>query len=516
MPYLSRMLSSLRHFARRCRSTVSRFCQRIPLLSHFLRWRRAHRKTTVALFLLISHLAGALTSVQAIMHTRTSQGTIAWAISLNTFPYVAVPAYWIFGGSKFEAMVADRRSDRAETQQDTTDYATQLQQLNLVADAGSERSRLVERLTGMPVSLGNDAELLIDGEATFRSIFDGLQEAKDYVLVQFYIIRDQGIGQKFKEALIACAKRGVRVHLLYDDMGCSDLPEKYLRELRENGIQLHAFNTLAENLGRSQLNFRNHRKLVIVDGNSAWAGGINVGDEYLGLDPDVGPWRDTFIKLRGPVVQSMQITFAEDWHWASKEILTLNRTPKAVEGGVSRQILSLPSGPADPLETCTLFHLHLINAAQKRLWIASPYFVPDEQFLSALHLAALRGVDVRIIVPEKSDGVLVNLSGWSFVEDLERSGVRFYRHQKGFLHQKVLLVDNETCTIGTANFDNRSFRLNFELTIAVFDPPFCAEVEKMLERDLADSRPVSSQEMKNKGFWWRFAVRAARILSPIQ
>ena len=510
------MLNNFLHHLSNLQSRISAFCDSLPVLGSILRWRRRHRKTTVALFLLTAHIAGALTSVQAVMRTRTSQGTIAWVVSLNTFPYVAVPAYWIFGGNKFEAYVAARRADLGETQREAADYLEKLRQGHLLADEGSVRSHLLRRLTGMPATLGNDAELLIDGKATFESIFEGLKRAKDYVLLQFYIIRNDGIGEEFKQNLKACAARGVRVYLTYDDMGCEDLRDKYLKELRESGISVRAFNTLNENLGRSQLNFRNHRKLVIVDGNAAWVGGLNVGDEYLGRDPKVGVWRDTFIKIQGPVVQAVQLTFAEDWHWASKQTLTLNREPLPAPSGVSRQMASLASGPADPLETCTLFHLHLINAAQKRLWIATPYFIPDEQFISALHLAALRGVDVRILVPEKSDGRLVNLSGWSFVEDLARSGIRFYRHQPGFMHQKVMLVDDESCTVGTANFDNRSFRLNFELTIATFDREFSLQVARMLEKDFADSRIVTPEEISNKGFWWQFSIRASRMLSPIQ
>lgn len=495
---------------------VRDFCDGVPVLGQLLRWRRKHRKTAVALFLLIAHTAGALTSVQAVMRTRTSQGTIAWVVSLNTFPYLAVPAYWIFGGNKFEAYVAARRSDLGDTREETAEYIEKLRQRNLSTEEDSLRGRLLSRLTGMPVTLGNEAELLVDGKATFESIFEGLRGAKEYVLLQFYIIREKGIGEEFKANVKACAARGVRVYLIYDDMGCEELSEKYLDDLRGSGIIVKAFNTLDENLGRSQLNFRNHRKTVIVDGNAAWVGGINVGDEYLGRDPEVGPWRDTFIKLQGPVVQSIQLTFAEDWHWASKEILSLNREPQAAPGNIQRQVAALASGPADPLETCTLFHLHLINAARKRLWIATPYFIPDEQFLSALHLAALRGVDVRILVPEKSDGTMVNLSGWSFVEDLSRTGIRFYRHQPGFMHQKVMLVDDESCTVGTANFDNRSFRLNFEMTIAVFDRDFSLRVAEMLEKDFANSRLVAPEELKAKGFWWQFSVRAARMLSPIQ
>jgi cardiolipin synthase len=179
-------------------------------------------------------------------------------------------------------------------------------------------------------------------------------------------------------------------------------------------------------------------------------------------------------------------------------------------------MLCLPSGPADPLETCTLFFLNAINAAKKRLWIASPYFVPDEQFISALQLAALRGVDVRILIPDKSDNSLVQLSAWSYLETLEKVGIKAFRYTKGFMHHKIMLVDDEYCTIGTANFDNRSFRLNFEITIAFADTDFAGQVAKMLESDFTQSRPMLGSELSQRRFWYRFGVRAAMLTAPVQ
>ena len=495
---------------------ISDVLRRVPVLGGFLRWREKHRRGAVAIFVIVAHLLGALTSLQALMGTRTPQGTIAWVVSLNTFPYVAVPAYWIFGGSKFEAYIAARRDDEASIAQEKEHVLEQFRKRNDNPDAAQERNQFITSLTGLPPTAGNRAELLIDGQATFKSIFEGMRQARDYVLIQFYIIRDEGIGEEFRNNIAACNARGVKVYVLYDDMGCDDLSAKYIKEVKASGAQMLAFNTLTENIGRSQLNFRNHRKAVIIDGVTAWVGGINVGDEYLGRDPEVGPWRDTFIKIEGPVVQAIQLTFREDWHWASKENLALNTSPAASSAAGPLVIASIPSGPADKVETCTLLHLHLLNSAKKRIWIASPYFVPDEQFVSALRLAALRGVEIKIIVPDKSDGKLVDLSGWSFVTDLGKSNVQFYRYTHGFMHQKVMLIDDDTSTVGTANFDNRSFRLNFEHTIAVFDAGFAGQIKTMLEKDLAHSRLVGLKEPESKGFWWQLSTRAARLLSPVQ
>jgi cardiolipin synthase len=289
-----------------------------------------------------------------------------------------------------------------------------------------------------------------------------------------------------------------------------------LTELRNAGVEVRSFDTTQGRANRWQLNFRNHRKIVVVDGQTGWVGGLNVGDEYVGRDPTIGNWRDTHLKLTGPVVQGVQLAFMEDWHWASQELLKLDWDPHPAASGARRVALALPTGPADELETCTLFFLNAINTATNRLWLASPYFVPDEQFISALQLAALRGVDVRVLLPDKIDSKLVQLSGWSYLDELEKVGIKVYRYQKGLMHQKVMLIDDLYCTIGTANFDNRSFRLNFEITIAFADTEFAAKVHQMLEHDFADSKPVKAQELKDRGFWFRFTVRCARLMAPVQ
>jgi cardiolipin synthase len=275
------------------------------------------------------------------------------------------------------------------------------------------------------------------------------------------------------------------------------------------------FNTRRGPSNKWQINFRNHRKIVVVDGQEAWLGGLNVGDEYLGRDPAVGNWRDTHVKVTGPVVQGVQMAFLEDWHWASDEALKLSWDPRPAATGASRVALAMPTGPVDSIESCTLFFLSAINMATNRLWIASPYFVPDEQFISALQLAALRGVDVRLIVPGQTDNALVQLSGWSFLEDLEKVGIKTFRYKKGFMHQKVMLVDDLYSAIGTANFDNRSFRLNFEITMGLADAEFAARVRAMLEKDFENAEAVRARDFKD-GFWNEFKMRCARLVAPIQ
>ena len=254
---------------------------------------------------------------------------------------------------------------------------------------------------------------------------------------------------------------------------------------------------------------------MVVDGRVAFVGGLNVGDEYMGRNAKIGPWRDTHVKLTGPSVHAVQLAFLEDWHWAADALPELDWSPRPAESG-AQDVLVLPSGPADQLETCGMFFVHAINSARRRLWIASPYFVPDVQVVCALQLAALRGVDVRIMLPQNPDHLLVYLSAFSYLEEAEQTGVRVYRYQPGFMHHKVLLADDRLGVVGTANLDNRSFRLNFEISIVVDDPQFTAELAEMLERDFANCREVTADELRERSFWFRLAVRVARLTGPIQ
>jgi cardiolipin synthase len=487
---------------------------RFPIVTSPLRWAGHHRKLLVTLFVVFAHVLGALTSIRAILDTRTSQGAIAWAISLNTFPYVAVPAYWVFGRSSFEGYVTMRRANKGELGSREREISQAVDRFRPPPDLTPASAGLLEKLAMLPATRGNHAKLLIDGQMTFDAIFAGIAAAKEYVLVQFYIVHDDGLGRRLKDALITAARAGVRCHFLYDEVGSLNLPPSYVAELRAAGVEVSEFNSRQGLANRFQINFRNHRKIVIADGKTAWVGGHNVGDEYLGQDEKVGPWRDTHVEVTGPVVLSVQVSWLEDWWWATKTTPSLNWQPQASPDG-DGIAFCLPSGPADPFETCTLFFLHAIHSAKKRVWIASPYFVPDEQFISALQLAALRGVDVRIMLPGKADSALVQLSGYTFLPELEMAGVQTWRYHAGFLHQKALLVD-DVAGIGTANFDNRSFRLNFEITMLFNEPSFIAETERMFAADFARCTRARATDYTARPWWFRLAARTSRLMAPVQ
>ena len=465
--------------------------------------------------ILLFHLLGLVSAMHSLMSTRTSQGTIAWVVSLVTFPYLAVPAYWIFGRSRFNGYVIARRAKNRKTEVHARQVAEWLASFRIPEAKMPSIGKAAERLAGMPFLRGNRVHLLVDGEATFESILQGVASAREYILFQFFIVHDDEIGRRVKAKLIEKAGQGIRICFLYDEIGCRDLPAAYCEELRAAGIAVFSFNTRKGRGNRFQLNFRNHRKVVIVDGHTAWIGGHNVGDEYMGKSTKFGHWRDTHVRIEGPAALEAQLSFVEDWHWAADSVPALNWSP-AVSADGDQPVLIVPSGPADELETATLMFLHAINSARKRIWIATPYFVPDDSIIDALQLAGLRGVDVRILIPDKPDHLLVFLAAYSYFAEAGRTGVRFFRYTDGFLHQKTMLIDDKVTLVGTANFDNRSFRLNFEITTVVVDPLFAANAERMLGHDFDNAREMDPRELDEKFVGFKLAVRLARLTAPVQ
>ena len=381
----------------------------------------------VACPMIAFHVLGIISSIHAIMHARTEQGAIAWAVSLNTFPYVAVPAYWVLGRSHFRGYVTARQGNLEAIAGATTAAAAAVAPFQVPAEAVDPVGRAAEGLAGIPFLRGNAVTLLVDGDATFESIFRGIDSARGYILIQFFIVHDDAIGRELKARLIARAMAGVRVRFLYDEVGSHDLPRAYTDELRAAGIEVHAFHARQGRGNRFQVNFRNHRKIVVVDGRVAWVGGHNVGDEYLSRDARIGHWRDTHVRIEGPAALAAQLSFAEDWHWATGATLDVQWDP-VVSGSGNVPVLIVPSGPADPLETASLMFVHAINSASRADLDREPLLRARPSVVTALQLAGLRGVDVRILIPDKPDHLAVDLAAYSYLDDVGRTGVKLYRY----------------------------------------------------------------------------------------
>lgn len=467
---------------------------------------------------LLLEIAAIIAAIEALLNARTSQGAIAWMLFLVMFPFLGLPIYLILGGRKFSGYVDARRSGDAPLQELVKRISQKLPESSLAVFQTNENPHTaLSALARMPFFAHNNSRLLIDGEVAFKAIFEGIEKAENYLLVQFFIVKDDELGRDLRQRLITKAREGVRVYFLYDAVGCHALPSSYINELKSSGIETVAFRGSSRGGGHwFRINFRNHRKIVVVDGHTAYVGGLNVGNEYISKSKKahLRPWRDTHVEVSGPAVLGIQLAFLEDWYWMTHKIPQV-KLEQVFSETADERVLVLPSGPADDLDTCSLLFAELIHSARKRIWIVSPYFVPDDTIVSALQIAALRGVDVRIMLPEKPDHKLVYLAKFSYLEETIPFGIKVYDYQAGFLHQKVALVDDDLAAVGTANLDNRSFRLNFELTLLFVDTYCVSNVRSMLENDFENCRQMQLDDILQRPVWFKLATRIARLFSPI-
>lgn len=474
----------------------------------------------IALTLSLLHTLGLLSAVHAVLNARTSSGAIAWSISLVTFPYLTVPFYWVLSRRKFygyvkllrdQSLVHHRYLEVERCYENLEKFA--------VGEVGTDHERadrrVLESLTHLPFTRGNKVSLLVDGQETFQAMFKAIDEAQDYILVLFYIIGDDEIGNEFKRRLVERADAGVRIYVLYDELGClTFLSQVYIEDLRRANIEVNPFYTTRGHFNKLQYNFRNHRKIVLVDGETALVGGINVHDDSCGSSNFYGNWRDTHAVCTGPVVQNIQLIWAEDYYWATATVPQLNWEAKKAEKG-DQNALYVATGPASELAGGLLFFVHCIQQARERLWLASPYFIPDPSVIDALIVASLRGVDVRIILPKRYDMLIMYLAAFATFPEIEHSGIRIFRYHTGYPHQKCMLVDDRMAWVGSSNMDNRSMRLNFEGNLVVQDPEFCREMEEMLLKDLERSVEIGPEDYHSRSYIFKLGVKIARLFTPI-
>lgn len=467
-----------------------------------------------AFLTILLELAGIFLALRAVLMARTPQSAIGWALALVIVPVIAIPLFLFFGESRFSGYT------RAGTGgSGPLDDALQATGRHLdgyragVSELCIDGARVAENLSKLPATGGNAVRLLVDGEATFDAIFRELDAARESVWLQFFIIRDDQLGRALSARLLAAAARGVECLVMYDQVGSKALPESWREKLTQGGVQVQPFITNRQYGRHFQINFRNHRKLFIADGRVAFVGGLNAADEYMGRSKHFGPWRDTHLRIEGPSVAGFQISFLEDWNYATKS-LPPYRLRSAPAGNAT--VFPVSSGPAEEWGVCAAVYLSVIQDAKKRLWLASPYFVPSSPLLYDICHAALRGVDVRIILPQMADHLMPWLSSFTYYPKLRAAGVKVWRYQPGFMHQKVLLADDDFAIVGSINLDYRSFMLNFELSAAVHDRAFASDVETMFLADFDRSRPEDLRAFEAGSLAFRLKCRAAALMSPEQ
>ncbi|MFU0824353.1 MAG: Cardiolipin synthase [Clostridium sp.] len=348
------------------------------------------------------------------------------------------------------------------------------------------------------------------------ALLNSIEKAQHHIHIIYYVIKNDKIGNKVINALAKKASEGVEVRLLYDAMGCRSLPRHFFNKLKNSGGKVACFFPSLLPLINIRVNYRNHRKIVVVDGREAFVGGFNIGDEYLGKNKRFGYWRDTHIKIIGSAVGSLQQRFLLDWRYASQEKITFDKDyfPQVnSDGKIGIQIVS--SGPDSEWEQIKNGYLKMIQSAKKNIYIQTPYFIPDESILEALKIASLSGVDVRIMVPSKPDHPFVYWASLSYIGELLKTGVRSYTYDKGFIHSKVMTVDGNVSSVGTANMDVRSFKLNFEVNAFIYDNNVSKSLEDIFEEDIHDCTEITKNLYAKRSLYIKFKESISRLLSPV-
>ena len=461
--------------------------------------------TTLAGIVFLVHLAGIALAIHALCREHSPQGTIAWMLGLILLPWLTVPLYLVLGAARIRRHTSIRLLRES--------IQNFLYQHGAWESPTSQLSQTLTHCTAYAPCSGNEVQLLRDGNDTYRNLLQAIRGAQHSILLEFFIIRNDRVGIHLRKALEERARAGVQVYVIYDEVGSHKLPAGYLRHLRRAGVQITSFNGKRFWLSSIlRLNYRNHRKLVVIDSRQAYLGSLNIGLEYT-RSARRTYWRDTFIRLRGPVVSQCLVSFLDDWQRATGDNISHIAQASPPQGTTRCQLI--PSGPDDtPVNTWRLTLLELAATAQKRLWLASPYFVPDEAVQAALCGAALRGVDVRVLIPRRGDNLAAHLAMLTYIPGMAACGVRMLAYEPGFLHEKVCVKDSDTCSIGTANLDARSLQLNFELTLLMEDTNATAEVARMLEQDMAEASSITTARWDKAPRITRLLANCCRLLSP--
>ncbi|NLI88828.1 MAG: cardiolipin synthase [Epulopiscium sp.] len=368
----------------------------------------------------------------------------------------------------------------------------------------------------------NDVEIFTDGLDKFNSLFDDIKNAKDYIHIQYYIIRGDDLGRKTLNLLIDKAREGVEVKLLYDGMGCLWTPKGMFEDLIDAGGKVVCFFPPFIPYINLRVNYRNHRKICVIDGCTGYIGGFNIGQEYIGQDQKMGYWRDTHLKIRGSAVKVLDLQFLLDWRFASKEDLSfsdsyisklLSNKDKTKAGNTGIQIVA--SGPDSKWPSIRNGFMKMIDLAKESIYLQTPYFIPDDSLLESLKVAALSGIDVNIMIPNKPDHPFVYWASLSYIGELLEAGARCYTYEKGFLHAKTLIVDEKICTVGTANFDIRSFKLNFEVNAFIYDQKISKKLAASFYHDISHCKELTQEIFDQRGAIVKIKESVSRLLSPM-
>lgn len=448
------------------------------------------------------------------LENRHPTKTLTWLMVLAVFPVVGFIFYLMFGQNHRKSKTFMKKALSDEEAFEKIEGNRQLNEEQLQKMGGHQQLlfRLAHRLANNPISFSTNTKVLTDGKETFAHIKQALRMATHHIHLEYYIVRDDEIGQEIKEILMQKAKEGIHVRFLYDGVGSWKLSKSYIQDLKQAGVEIVPFAPVKLPFINHTINYRNHRKIIVIDGTVGFVGGLNIGDEYLGKDPYFGFWRDTHLYVRGEAVRTLQLIFLRDWaHETGETILKPSYLSPALtnmkdDGGVQM----IASGPDTRWEINKKLFFSMITSAKKSIWITSPYFIPDEDILSALKIAALSGIDVRILVPNRPDKRIVFHASRSYFPELLEAGVKVYEYTRGFLHSKIIIVDNEIASIGTSNMDMRSFHLNFEVNAFLYRTKSVTTLVSDFVYDLEHTNQIRFEQFRNRAWYYRVLESTCR------
>jgi cardiolipin synthase len=458
-----------------------------------------------------------------LVRRKEPSSTIAWILSLVFLPALGATLFLLFGRDRVRLPAKRKRAADRAVREELRAHAPAIVARDSIpaslvhagaTDLELALFRVGAHLTHGVPSGGNAVDVLLGGDETYAAMGAAIDAARHHVHAEYYLIRNDATGAWFRDRLVAAAKRGVEVRLLADGFGCFALHASFARALRDAGARFGTFLPMRSVL-LQPVNLRNHRKIVVVDGHVAFTGGINVGDEYRGEMPGVGVWSDVHVRVEGPAARDLQRVFFQDWSFATGESLRATPYFPAPDARGAATIAVVPSGPDTRTEAIQRIFFGAIAGARERVRITTPYFVPDQAILVALELAAMRGVDVKLILPRKSNHAVTFHAGRSFYEPLLEAGVSLYEYAPGIVHAKTMVVDGAVSLVGSANMDLRSFRLNFEVHALVHDAGVAARLEGAFDRALAQSSLVSLAGWRERPRRLRIYEGAARLVSPL-
>ncbi|NLJ00176.1 MAG: cardiolipin synthase [Bacteroidales bacterium] len=468
---------------------------------------------TVLLIIEIFYLLTVVSIVVVVIsENRNPIKTVAWVLAVVFLPVVGIIWYAMFGQDITKRHIISKRMYNKLKKRPLDEMG----ELTEVSYPG-EHENLIELLKNLdytPLLGGNDVKIFTNGNDKFDALFADIEQAKKHIHVEYYVLLDDAIGTRLQQALIQKAKEGLEVRVIYDSFGSRKTKKKFFEEFRKAGIETEPFLKLTLPALTSRINYRTHRKIVVIDGQIGYVGGMNVADRYL-TGFSWGCWRDTHARIEGKGVQGLQSVFLIDWYFVSQTLITSREYFPMLGNYGESPMQIVNSGPLSEMNEISHGIMQAIYDAKQSIFIQTPYFLPPDAMIDALQAAAIRGVDVRIMLSKRSDVPLVQMASRSFIKDMLKAGVKVYFYKKGFLHSKTMTFDTSLTLIGSANFDSRSFEQNFEVEAFIYDEKVTADANEIFAEDQRESEIVILREWVKRPVTMRFMESVMRLFAPL-